>query len=61
MFSEGSLFAEPVAGGVADVTPDEFKDHRIYRYGIGMFVALQKNSIINERERKKNRFEYLEL
>lgn len=34
MFSEGSVFRSEIRGKIVDVTPSEFNDHRIYRYGI---------------------------
>lgn len=40
MLAEGSLFHEPIKGQIADVTPTEFSDHRIYRYGLGMMVEV---------------------
>lgn len=37
MFAEGSIFPGGArAGGMADVTPEAFKDHRVYRYGLGL-------------------------
>ena len=42
MFAEGSLFKNPLRGVMADVTPSEFKDHRVYRYGLGMMVEFKK-------------------
>jgi len=39
MFSEGSLFKCPVKGHVVDVTPSNFKDHNVYRYGLALMVA----------------------
>jgi CRISPR-associated protein Csm4 len=40
MFSEGSIFDEPIKGHVADVTPKQFKQnaHNVYRYGLGMMI-----------------------
>lgn len=40
MLAEGSLFKVPIKGQIADVTPSEFTDHKIYRYGRGIMVAL---------------------
>lgn len=40
MLAEGSLFHEPIKGQIADVTPIEFKDHRVYRYGLGMMAEV---------------------
>lgn len=40
MFAEGSLLKVPIKGQIADVTPSEFTDHKIYRYGLGIMVAL---------------------
>jgi len=41
MFAEGSLFRTPISGHIEDVTPSEFGDHTIYRYGLGMMVYLK--------------------
>jgi len=44
MFAEGSLFNNPIKGGVVDVTPSEFhSEHDIFRYGLGMMVEIIKN------------------
>jgi CRISPR-associated protein Csm4 len=40
MLAEGSLLRKPINGGVASVTPMDFIDHRVYRYGIGMMVKI---------------------
>lgn len=40
MFAEGSLFAERIEGEIHDVTPDVFKDHRVYRYGLPFWIGL---------------------
>jgi len=40
MLTEGSLFKVPINAEIADVTPAEFSDHKIYRYGLGIMVAL---------------------
>lgn len=48
MFAEGSLFDTYVTGGVADVTPGNFTDHPVYRYGLGMMIALKRSSLLNE-------------
>ena len=43
MFSEGSLFSELIKGQIVDVSPEEFKEkefHPVYRYGLGMMVAI---------------------
>lgn len=42
MFAEGSLFKASIKGQIdVDVTPSEFTDHKIYRYGLGMMVHLK--------------------
>lgn len=44
MFSEGSVFLEPVKGHLVDVTPDIWKKemvHPIYRYGFGFTVGVK--------------------
>ena len=40
MFSEGSVFRNETKGALADVTPDEFKAHKIYRYGISLSLPI---------------------
>lgn len=40
MFAEGSLFRTPIKGQIADATPTEFADHKIYRYGLGMMAEV---------------------
>jgi CRISPR-associated protein Csm4 len=42
MFAEGSLFSKPMPGYVPNVTPDEFTDHQVYRYGLGMMIAMRQ-------------------
>jgi CRISPR-associated protein Csm4 len=42
MFAEGSLFGMPVRGSIVDVTPSDFADHRVYRYGLGMMVEMKQ-------------------
>ena len=34
MFSEGSIFSKVSEGKLVDVTPEEFTEHRVYRYGV---------------------------
>lgn len=34
MFSEGSVFPDGKKGQIADLTPEVFKSHKIYRYGL---------------------------
>lgn len=44
MFSEGSVFSEPVKGHLVDVTPDIWDKegiHPIYRYGFGFTVGVK--------------------
>lgn len=38
MFAEGSLFRNQIEGQMANVTPSEFNDHQVFRYGLGMMV-----------------------
>ncbi len=38
-FAEGSSFEEPVRGRLLDVTPQDGPGHRVYRYGLGMYVG----------------------
>lgn len=40
MFREGSLFSELITGQIAKVTPGEFTDHVVWRYGLGMMVTM---------------------
>jgi CRISPR-associated protein Csm4 len=41
MFAEGSLFKRLIKGKIADVTPSDFTDHKVYRYGLGMIVMMR--------------------
>jgi CRISPR-associated protein Csm4 len=41
MFTEGSVFRNPIKGTMANVTPDEFSAHQIYRYGIPISLPIQ--------------------
>ena len=41
MFSEGSVFRNKPKGGLADVTPDDFTAHKLYRYGIPISLPIQ--------------------
>ena len=45
MFAEGSILRWPdgqaVLGDLADVTPDAFKTHKVYRYGLAWAVGYQ--------------------
>ncbi len=43
MFSEGSVFQFIPQGELADVTPDNFHKHRIYRSGISLSLPIQCN------------------
>jgi CRISPR-associated protein Csm4 len=40
MFTEGSVFPQPINGMLADVTPEKFKAHRIYRNGISLSLPI---------------------
>ncbi|MBN2444948.1 MAG: type III-A CRISPR-associated RAMP protein Csm4 [Spirochaetales bacterium] len=48
MFAEGSLFSSPITGGVADLTPEHFTSHSVYRYGLGMMVAFKQGDLLDE-------------
>ncbi|GAX41466.1 Csm4 family CRISPR-associated RAMP protein [Tolypothrix sp. NIES-4075] len=41
MFGEGSVFPIEPQGKLADVTPSEFKAHKIYRSGIGLSLPIK--------------------
>ncbi|RUR78676.1 type III-A CRISPR-associated RAMP protein Csm4 [Chlorogloeopsis fritschii PCC 9212] len=41
MFAEGSVFPIAPQGKLADVTPSEFKAHKIYRSGIGLSLPIK--------------------
>lgn len=38
-FAEGSSFSERVRGRLVDVTPEYGPDHRVYRYGFGLYLG----------------------
>ena len=40
MFTEGSVFPQPICGMLADVTPGNFKAHPIYRSGISLSLPI---------------------
>ena len=40
MFTEGSVFPQPVGGILANVTPGNFKAHQIYRSGISLSLPV---------------------
>ncbi|NJO73517.1 MAG: type III-A CRISPR-associated RAMP protein Csm4 [Leptolyngbyaceae cyanobacterium RM1_406_9] len=40
MFTEGSVFPQPMNGMLADVTPEKFKAHSIYRSGISLSLPI---------------------
>ena len=40
MFGEGSVFRNEPGGILADVTPDEFTAHKLYRYGIPISLPI---------------------
>lgn len=41
MFAEGSVFPALPLGKLADVTPDQFKQHKIYRSGISLSLPIK--------------------
>lgn len=41
MFKEGSVFSQQPQGKLVDVTPIQFKKHRIYRSGIGLSLPIK--------------------
>ncbi|MGB3509048.1 MAG: type III-A CRISPR-associated RAMP protein Csm4, partial [Microcoleaceae cyanobacterium] len=41
MFTEGSVFAVKPDGKLADVTPEKFTDHRVYRSGISLSLPIK--------------------
>jgi CRISPR-associated protein Csm4 len=41
MFTEGSVFSQPISGMLANVTPEKFKAHPIYRSGISLSLPIQ--------------------
>ncbi len=41
MFVEGSVFSQQPQGKLVDVTPTQFKRHRIYRNGIGLSLPIK--------------------
>lgn len=40
MFSEGSVFCDKPKGALANVTPDQFPIHKVYRYGIPITLPI---------------------
>lgn len=40
MFGEGSVFRHELKGALADVTPEEFTAHKLYRYGIPISLPI---------------------
>jgi len=40
MFKEGSVFETEPAGGLVDVTPNGFTDHKVYRWGKALAVRI---------------------
>ena len=40
MFTEGSVFLQPISGMLANVTPGNFKAHQIYRSGISLSLPI---------------------
>jgi CRISPR-associated protein Csm4 len=57
MFAEGSILRWPdgkaVLGALADVTPDAFDAHRVYRYGLAFPVGLTAGSVNDSRDADK--------
>lgn len=43
MFAEGSVFSSPPSGQLADVTPERFNTHSIYRNGISLSLPILIN------------------
>jgi len=41
MLEEGSIFNEEINGKIPDVTPDTFKEHEVYRYGLAFLVPIR--------------------
>ncbi|NJK52541.1 MAG: type III-A CRISPR-associated RAMP protein Csm4, partial [Leptolyngbyaceae cyanobacterium SU_3_3] len=41
MFTEGSVFPQLIGGMLADVTPENFKAHPIYRSGIALSLPIK--------------------
>jgi CRISPR-associated protein Csm4 len=41
MFGEGSVFRNELKGALADVTPEEFTVHKLYRYGIPISLPIK--------------------
>ena len=41
MFSEGAVFRDKPKGALADVTPDDFPIHRVYRYGVPITLPIK--------------------
>jgi len=38
MISEGTVLKHNIPGKLVDVTPSEFKDHKVYRYGLPFYI-----------------------
>lgn len=41
MFSEGAVFRDKPKGTLADVTPDDFPIHKVYRYGVPITLPMK--------------------
>ncbi len=50
MIKEGAVFPKELKGRLVDVTPEAFKEHRVYRYGIGFTIPIKTE----ERDENKN-------
>ncbi|WP_416309748.1 type III-A CRISPR-associated RAMP protein Csm4 [Spirulina sp. 06S082] len=48
MFAEGSVFPHPPQGRLADVTPEDFNQHQIYRSGIGLSLPTNVHLFTNK-------------
>ncbi|SKB15257.1 CRISPR-associated RAMP protein, Csm4 family [Planktothrix sp. PCC 11201] len=44
MFTEGSVFSACPQGKLANVTPERFKDHQVYRSGVSLSLPISINS-----------------
>ncbi len=42
MLSEGSILKNEIEGKLVDVTPQEFTEHKIYRYGIPFYIPYRE-------------------
>ena len=47
MISEGSVLVKRAKGALVDVTPSAWSVHRVYRYGLGVYMPLEKNPGVN--------------